>query len=117
MKRFSCLLHKIRCGNSYAYLQHMELWINDKHHLIHSSPNSKHLIFLVRTEGGVHYHDDKLEVTVPSAMFIKALDVMLERMVDRGFQFEKVVALSGDAQVIHALFSQMFVDFLSIKAY
>ena len=49
-------------------------------------------------------------------MFIKALDVMLERMVDRGFQFEKVVALSGDAQVICALFSQMFVDFINRKA-
>lgn len=50
------------------------------------------------TEGGVHYHDNKLEVTVPSAMFIKTLDVMLERMVARGFLFGKVVALSGDAQ-------------------
>ena len=53
----------------------------------------------IRTEGGVHYHENKLEVTAPSAMFIKALDVMLERMVARGFQFRKVVALSGDAQV------------------
>ena len=45
-------------------------------------------------------------------MFIKALDVMLERMVDRDFPFEKVVALSGDAQVIHVLFSQMFIELM-----
>lgn len=51
------------------------------------------------TEGGVNFHgDDKLSVTAPSAMFIKALDLMLDRMVERGFDFRRVVALSGDAQ-------------------
>lgn len=55
--------------------------------------------FSVRTKGGVHYHENKLEVTVPSALFIKALDVILQRMVARGFPFGKVVALSGGSQV------------------
>ncbi|XP_033624446.1 xylulose kinase-like isoform X1 [Asterias rubens] len=50
------------------------------------------------TRGGVHIHDDQLTVTSPTIMWVKALDLLLERMKASGFDFSKVVALSGTGQ-------------------
>ena len=55
--------------------------------------------FLKRTIGGVHIHADKLTITVPTAMIIKALDVLLEKMAEAKFPFEKVIAIGGGTQV------------------
>ena len=52
-----------------------------------------------RTKGGVHIHEDKVTITAPTAMFIKALDVVLAKMVSSGFQFERVAAIAGATQV------------------
>ena len=38
-------------------------------------------------------------ITAPTAMFIKALDMLLDKMDKQGFDFGKVVALAGDTQV------------------
>ena len=43
--------------------------------------------------------DDKDRVTAPSAMYIKAIDMLLDKMVQSGFDFGRVVALAGDGQV------------------
>ena len=43
--------------------------------------------------------DDKDRVTAPSAMYIKAIDMLLNKMVQSGFDFARVVALAGDGQV------------------
>uniref|UniRef100_A0A8C1W972 Xylulose kinase n=1 Tax=Cyprinus carpio TaxID=7962 RepID=A0A8C1W972_CYPCA len=51
-----------------------------------------------RTRGGVHIHDDKLTVTSPALMFVKALDVLLEKMRNAGFDFSRVKAISGSGQ-------------------
>ena len=55
--------------------------------------------FLTRTLGGVHIHADKLTITVPPAMIIKATDVLLERMAEAKFPFEKVLGIGGGTQV------------------
>ncbi|XP_077996562.1 xylulose kinase-like [Glandiceps talaboti] len=51
-----------------------------------------------RTQGGAHIHEDKLTVTSPTAMWVKALDILLEKMKTKGFDFSKVAALSGTGQ-------------------
>ncbi|XP_050960553.1 xylulose kinase isoform X1 [Labeo rohita] len=51
-----------------------------------------------RTHGGVHIHDDKLTVTSPALMWVKALDVLLEKMRNTGFDFSRVKAISGSGQ-------------------
>ncbi|XP_068092022.1 xylulose kinase isoform X2 [Hyperolius riggenbachi] len=50
------------------------------------------------TQGGVHVHSNKLTVTSPVLMWIKALDCILDRMKSSGFDFSKVKALSGTGQ-------------------
>lgn len=51
-----------------------------------------------RTHGGVHNHEDKLTVTAPTIMWVKALDMILERLKLEGLDFSTVVAVSGAAQ-------------------
>lgn len=53
-----------------------------------------------RTHGGVHNHEDKLIVTAPTIMWVKALDMVLERLKLEGLDFSTVVAVSGAAQVM-----------------
>ena len=50
------------------------------------------------TEGGAHRHDDGVTVTAPSVMWVAALDLLLERMKEESFPFERVVAISGSGQ-------------------
>lgn len=51
-----------------------------------------------RTRGGVHIHADRLTVTSPVLMWIKALDKLLDQMKTSGFDFSRVRALSGSGQ-------------------
>uniref|UniRef100_A0A8B9HXR2 Xylulose kinase n=1 Tax=Astyanax mexicanus TaxID=7994 RepID=A0A8B9HXR2_ASTMX len=51
-----------------------------------------------RTQGGVHIHEDRLTVTSPVHMWVKALDLILEKMKNAGFDFSNVKALSGSGQ-------------------
>ncbi|XP_051739010.1 xylulose kinase [Ctenopharyngodon idella] len=51
-----------------------------------------------RTHGGVHIHEDQLTVTSPALMWVKALDVLLEKMRNAGFDFSRVKAVSGSGQ-------------------
>ncbi|XP_034039344.1 xylulose kinase, partial [Thalassophryne amazonica] len=51
-----------------------------------------------RTEGGVHLHSDRLTVTSPVLMWVKALDLLLDKMKGAGFDFSQVRALSGSGQ-------------------
>lgn len=57
------------------------------------------LIDFFRTHGGVHNHEDKLTVTAPTIMWVKALDMLLERLKLEGLDFSTVAAVSGAAQV------------------
>ena len=50
------------------------------------------------TLGGVERHEDGLTVTVPCLMWVKAFDLLLERMKLKGFCFENVVCISGTGQ-------------------
>lgn len=52
-----------------------------------------------RTEGGVHIHDDQLTVTSPTIMWVKAMDLLLDRLKTKKLDFSKVAALSGTGQV------------------
>ncbi|XP_026218063.1 xylulose kinase [Anabas testudineus] len=51
-----------------------------------------------RTQGGVHIHSDRLTVTSPVLMWVKALDLLLDKMKRAGFDFSRVRALSGSGQ-------------------
>ncbi|XP_042566234.1 xylulose kinase isoform X2 [Clupea harengus] len=51
-----------------------------------------------RTQGGVHIHADRLTVTSPVLMWVKALDMTLDKMKATGFDFSCVRALSGSGQ-------------------
>ncbi|XP_014912125.1 xylulose kinase isoform X4 [Poecilia latipinna] len=57
-----------------------------------------------RTHGGVHIHPDGLTVTSPVLMWVKALDLLLDRMKAAGFGFSRVRALSGSGQQHGAVF-------------
>ncbi|XP_067107749.1 xylulose kinase isoform X2 [Osmerus mordax] len=51
-----------------------------------------------RTQGGVHVQADRLTVTSPVLMWVKALGLLLEKMRIDGFHFSHVKALSGSGQ-------------------
>ncbi|KAL4001584.1 NACHT, LRR and PYD domains-containing protein 1 [Sarotherodon galilaeus] len=51
-----------------------------------------------RTQGGVHIHADRLTVTSPVLMWVKALDLLLDKMKRAGLDFSRVRALSGSGQ-------------------
>ncbi|XP_062235351.1 xylulose kinase [Platichthys flesus] len=51
-----------------------------------------------RTQGGVHLHGDGLRVTSPVLMWVKALDLLLDKMKTAEFDFSRVRALSGSGQ-------------------
>ncbi|KAJ8307079.1 hypothetical protein KUTeg_015163 [Tegillarca granosa] len=58
-----------------------------------------------KTHGGAHIHDDQVTVTAPTTMWIKAfnispkaLEMLLNRMQNGGFDFSKVKCVSGAGQ-------------------
>ncbi|XP_074687144.1 xylulose kinase isoform X4 [Strix aluco] len=51
-----------------------------------------------KTQGGVYIHSDRLTITSPVLMWVKALDLILEKMKSLGFNFSQVRALSGAGQ-------------------
>ncbi|XP_064906464.1 xylulose kinase isoform X4 [Columba livia] len=51
-----------------------------------------------KTQGGVYIHSDRLTVTSPVLMWVKALDMILQKMKSSGFNFSQVRALSGAGQ-------------------
>lgn len=51
-----------------------------------------------KTQGGVYIHSDRLTITSPVLMWVKALDMILEKMKSSGFNFSQVRALSGAGQ-------------------
>ncbi|XP_038654420.1 xylulose kinase isoform X5 [Scyliorhinus canicula] len=50
------------------------------------------------TQDGAHVHSDKLTVTTPVLLWVKALDMLLERMKISNFDFSKLKSLSGTGQ-------------------
>jgi xylulokinase len=48
--------------------------------------------------GGVHKNDQENEVYAPVAMWIEALDLILARMKESGFDFSSVKGVSGAGQ-------------------
>ncbi|KAM6900745.1 xylulose kinase [Xenentodon cancila] len=51
-----------------------------------------------RTQGGVHIHPDRLTVTSPVLMWVKALDLLLDKLKWAGLDFSRVRAVSGSGQ-------------------
>ncbi|XP_076101972.1 xylulose kinase-like isoform X2 [Mytilus galloprovincialis] len=51
-----------------------------------------------KTQGGVHVHDDRVTVTVPTALWVKALDILLFRLQNGLFDFSNVMGISGCGQ-------------------
>lgn len=51
-----------------------------------------------RTQNGVNKNRDSLSVTAPTIMWVKALDMLLERLKVAGLDFSSVAAISGSGQ-------------------
>ncbi|XP_062570095.1 xylulose kinase-like isoform X2 [Saccostrea cucullata] len=51
-----------------------------------------------KTHGGVHIHNDNVTVTAPAIMWVKAFDLLLDKMKKDGFPFHKVACISGAGQ-------------------
>ncbi|XP_062572801.1 xylulose kinase-like [Saccostrea cucullata] len=51
-----------------------------------------------KTHEGVHIHNDNVTVTAPAIMWVKAFDLLLDRMKKNGFPFHKVACISGGGQ-------------------
>ena len=60
-----------------------------------------------RTINGVFNNDKEHEVYSPVEMWIEAMDVILQRMKDEKFPFDRVVVISGAAQVIQSKFEPL----------
>lgn len=74
------------------------------------------LCFL-RTCGGVNLHKDGLTVTSSPIMWMKALDMLMDRLRIAGANFSNVVALSGSAQVKIYLFIHFFMSNFVFRTY
>ena len=58
------------------------------------------LFFLIcRTHGGVNVHDDDLTVTAKTIMWVKAIDMLMDKLRVAGADFTSIAAVSGTAQV------------------
>jgi xylulokinase len=53
-----------------------------------------------KTTNGVYSNDSDHEVYSPVEMWIEAVDVLLTRMKEDNFPFERVAAISGAGQVV-----------------
>lgn len=76
--------------------------VNDDLHIIHEA----RVIFdsdlpEFRTQGGAAFtRDDPGYITAPTIMWVKALDMVMDRLTVTGVDFSKIAAISGSAQVI-----------------
>lgn len=52
-----------------------------------------------RTHKGVIYNEKSKTVTAPTIMWVKALDILMDKLQISGADFGKVVAVSGSGQV------------------
>uniref|UniRef100_A0A8B9VAF6 Xylulose kinase n=2 Tax=Anas TaxID=8835 RepID=A0A8B9VAF6_9AVES len=71
--------------------EHLKVIYEDNVHFDKDLPEFK-------TQGGAYVHSDRLTVTSPVLMWVKALDMILEKMKSSGFNFAQVRALSGAGQ-------------------
>ena len=51
-----------------------------------------------KTQGGVHKHEDSLIVTAPTLLWVKAFDLIFERLKEKGLEFGSVACVSGAGQ-------------------
>ena len=51
-----------------------------------------------KTQGGVHQHKDKLTVTAPTLLWVKAFDLVLKRLKENGLEFGAIACVSGTGQ-------------------
>lgn len=52
-----------------------------------------------RTHGGALLNKDTHEATAPVLMWVKALDMLMDRLILAGVDFTRIAAISGSAQV------------------
>lgn len=51
-----------------------------------------------KTHGGIRRHADSLTVTAPTLMWVKAFDLLMEKVKSKGFRFVDVACISGTGQ-------------------
>lgn len=51
-----------------------------------------------KTQGGVHQLKDKLTVTAPTLLWVKAFDLVLKRLKENGLEFGAIACVSGTGQ-------------------
>lgn len=56
---------------------------------------------MFRTHGGaIHDKSDPLHVTAPTSLWVKALDMLIDKLIVSGVDFSRIAAISGSAQVL-----------------
>lgn len=59
----------------------------------------------IRTNGGcIKNKEDVTVVTAPTLMWVKALDILMDKLLVEGVDFSKIAAISGSAQVRYFFF-------------
>lgn len=51
-----------------------------------------------KTQDGVHKQEDSLTVTAPTLLWVKAFDLVLQRLKEKGLEFGSVACVSGTGQ-------------------
>lgn len=96
---FSSCTNDLFLGVDFSTQQLKAIVINDALEVTHES--AVHFdsdLPEYRTHGGVHRHENGLTVTAPTIMWVKALDLLLERLKLEGLDFSSVAAVSGTGQ-------------------
>lgn len=58
------------------------------------------VVVCFRTHGGaIHDKTNPLVVTVPPILWVKALDMLMDRLIVSGVDLSRIAAISGSAQV------------------
>lgn len=51
-----------------------------------------------KTQGGVHKQEDSLTVTAPTLLWVRAFDLVLQRLKENGLEFGSIACVSGTGQ-------------------
>ncbi|CAG2115856.1 unnamed protein product, partial [Medioppia subpectinata] len=91
--------NKTYLGFDFSTQQLKALAVNESLHVIHES--CVHFdtdLPEFRTHGGVNQNPDQHTATAPPVMWVKALDLVLERLKIDGIDYSTVVSISGSGQ-------------------
>lgn len=63
-----------------------------------------------KTENGIHRHEDGVTVTSPVLMWVKAIDIILMKMLQENIDLSKITRVSGTAQQHGSVYWKKYAD-------